>query len=153
MNSKQIFKNQELFSYCFADKEFDSPFQFQIPLNSTFADEIAKDVAEVKESRIDPVKYAEYELSMQVGKQFFYCAFIKVMPYQRRIDFLNYQLSQTKDKVTFLQRVEAFSQVDYWYAYGEHSYYNAAIEKVVADWVIAKYKGDTDPKPLKLIKP
>lgn len=153
MNSKQIFRNQDLFSWCFLDKEFENKNQVKINLKSDFKEAIAKDIAEAPDARIDPEKYAEYELSMQVGKSFFYFAFIQVFAYQRRLDFLNYQFDMAKDKISFLQRVESLSQVDYWYAFGEFSYYNPETEKLVADWVIAKYKGAPDPKPLILVKP
>ena len=153
MNSKQIFKNQELFSWCFLDKDFENPLQFKIHLNSNYKEQIEADIKASPDNRIDPDIYAAYELSMDVGKTFFYFAFIQVFPYQKRIDFLNYQLSQTKDKMSFLHRVEALSQVGYWYDFGEYSYYNPETEKIVADWVIAKYKGADDPKPLQLIKP
>ncbi len=57
--------------------------------------------------------------------------------------------------MSFLYRVEALSQVDYWYSFGEYSYYNPETEKLVADWVIAKYLGKEYKftPPLKLIKP
>ena len=153
MNSKQTYKNQDLFSFVFLDEEFKNPLQFKIHLASWYLTEVTKMLSEMPDNKMSVEQYAAYELSMDVGKTFFYFAFIQVFSYQKRLDFLNYQLSQTKDKISFLHRIESLSQMDYWYSFGEYSFYNPETEKVVLDWVVAKYKGSDDPKPLQLIKP
>jgi len=141
MNTKQIFKNQDLFSWVYLDEPITAPYQLQVAFNSDFRNEIRRDIESRPEVRIDPEKYAEYQLSIEVGKQFFYTAFIRVMPYKTRIAFLDWQLEQCDQKTTFLYRVESLSQVDYWYSFGEHSFYNPAVEEIIGDWCVAKHLG------------
>lgn len=154
MNSKQIFKNQDLFSFTFLENEFKNKNDFQISLKENYREEIKQMLKEAPNPP-DVNIYSDYTLSLAVGKWFFYNAFIHVMPHQKRVEFLNYQLDGCAEKMTFLHRVESLSQVDYWYSFGEFSYYNPEIEKLVSDWLITKYQGK-DYKytpPLKLIKP
>lgn len=154
MNSKQTLKNQDLFSFTFLESEFKHPYDFQISLKANYREDIEKMLKEAP-SPPDTDIYCDYTLSLAVGKWFFYTAFIHVMPYQKRVDFLNYQFEKCAEKMTFLYRVESLSQVDYWYSFGEHSYYNPETEKLVSDWLVAKYQGKEfkHNPPLKLIKP
>ena len=139
MNQSQTFKNQELFSYTFFDKKFDNKYDFQIDLKENYKDEISEMLKEAP----DPPnleKYCDYTLSLSVGKWFFYTAFVFVMPYQKRIDFLEYQFNKSQHKISFLNRIESLSQVDYWYSFGEYSFYNTENEKIVNDWLIEKFE-------------
>lgn len=154
MNSRQTFKNQDLFSFTFKEQPFKHQYDFQISLKEDYRTEI-EEMLKAAPNPPDLDVYCDYTLSLAVGKWFFYTAFIFVMPYQKRVDFLNYQLEQCAEKMSFLHRVEALSQIDYWYSFGEYSYYNPELEKLVNDWCIAKYQGKEFKftPPLKLIKP
>jgi|ERR1700761_2057703 len=156
MNSKQTFKNQELFSFVFMDEEFENPLQFKLNMPLNFKDKVSEMMKEAPDMRITLDMYADYMLNMEVGKTFFHFAFIHSMPYKRRIEFLNYQHALSKDKMSFLHRVEGLMNMDYWYSFGEYSYYNPDAEKDVSEWLVAKYAGkevSTEKKaPMTVIK-
>lgn len=147
MNRTQTFKNQDIFSFVFADEEFANPNQFKIGLKTDYKAIAEKMLAEDTNHTLKPEEYAAMQLNVDIGINFFYFAFIKVFSYQKRREFLDYQFEQCKHKMTFLYRLETLPSYNYWYAFGENSYYNPDTEKEVMDWVLEKYKGvDTKPK-------
>lgn len=155
MNSKHTLKNQDLFSFCFSDQDFINPNQFKIALPSNYVEGAKTMLAESKDHSLNPEVYGEMQLNIDIGINMFFFCFIKVMSYQKRTDFLNYQYQTCKpeNRLTFLYRVESLAGYNYWYAFGENSYYNPDTEKEVMDWVIEKYLGVNNKKsPIILLK-
>lgn len=143
MNSKQTFKNQDLFSFVFKDQEFQNNNQFKLALNSNFKEDTEKMLNEDKNHNLKVDVFADFQLNMDVGINMFYFCFIKVFSYQKRLNFLEYQFNACVPdrRISFLHRIEALASANYWYAFGENSYYNPDTEKEVMDWVVSKYKG------------
>jgi hypothetical protein len=151
MNTKKTFKNQELFSFVFKDQEFTNPNQFQIGLPSDFAEKSKEMLSEDKGHSLNPKQFAEMQLNIDVGIMAFYFLFIKVLSYQKRKEFLEYQFEQTAHKLTLLYRIESLACYNYWYSFGEGSYYNPETEAEVMEWVVEKYSGATKKKPSNII--
>lgn len=142
MNSKKTFKNTELFSWVFKDQEYEHPLQFKLNMPTNYKQTVAEMMKEAPDMRISEEDYFEYMLNMEVGKTFFYFTFIHPFPYKRRIEFLNYQHATSADKMSFLHRVEALMNMDYWYAFDlPYSCYNPDAERDISEWLVAKYAG------------
>lgn len=154
MNSTKTLKNQDLFSFIFKDGKQENPFQFVINLPSGFKETVTKPMLDEDAGHVLKLDtFAAFQLDIDIGINMFYFAFIKVFSYHKRTAFLDYQYNQCKHKLTFLYRLESLASVNYWYAFGENSYYNPDTEKEVMEWIIEKYKGVSKSKPsLKVIK-
>lgn len=152
MNSKQAFKNQELFNFCFRGETQKNRWQFVIALLPNFKEETAKMLSEDGAHSIKLDDYAEFQLNIDVGINMFYFCFIKVMSYKHRTDFLDWQYDQcpAEAKLSFLYRIESLSGCNYWYAFGENSHYDPNVEAEVMEWVVNKFSDKTKSK-LKLI--
>lgn len=148
MNTKQTLKNQDLFSFVFRDEEFANKNQFRINLPTDFKETVTKPMIESDQGHVLKLdEFSAFQLDIDVGINMFYFSFVKVFSYQKRKDFLDYQYEQCKHKLTFLYRLESLASVNYWYAFGENSYYNPDTEKEVMAWILEKYAGVNNQKP------
>jgi hypothetical protein len=150
MNTKKTFKNQELFSFCFQGQTQKNKWQFIIALKENFKEDTAGMLLEDKGNKLNIDEFAEFQLNIDVGINMFYFCFIKVMSYDHRRKFLEWQYEQCEPeaKLSFLYRVESLSTANYWYSFGENSHYDAEVENVVLEWVLEKFSGKSK---LKLI--
>lgn len=148
MNSKQVFKNQELFGFCFKGETQKNKWQFVIALPPNFKDDTAKMLGEDKQHAIKVDDYADFQLNIDVGINMFYFCFIKVMSYKHRRDFLDWQYAEcpAERKLSFLYRIESLASCNYWYAFGENSHYDPNVEAEVMEWVVEKFSGKTKSK-------
>jgi|SRR5579863_2691395 len=156
MNTKSTLRNQDLFSFIFKDQKQENPFQFIVNLPSDFKETVTKPMlASDKDHTLKLDEFAAFQLNIDVGINMFYFCFIRVMSYQKRRSFLEYQFFKTAHKLTFLYRIESLASMNYWYAFGENSYYNPDTEKEVMSWILEKYSGAVNSKPtkMKIIKP
>lgn len=148
MNSKQVFKNQDLFNFAFRGETQNNRWQFIIALAPNFKEDTAKMLDEDKGHAVKLDEFADFQLNIDVGINMFYFCFIKVMSGKHRSDFLDWQYEQCapEKKISFLYRIEALASCNYWYAFGENSHYDSAVEAEVMEWVVNKFSGKTKSK-------